>query len=71
MVLRKMQPAGLTILILRVRYNGKGQLSRRMADGGSQVSQCWSGSSQTRRDRMLEHSMWRWIRGGDSSMNPG
>lgn len=42
-VLWKMQPAGLTILILLDIHEGMGQLREWMADGGSQVSHCWMG----------------------------
>lgn len=35
---------GLTILKILSMYARTGQLRKRLTDGGSQVSQCWSGS---------------------------
>lgn len=45
MVLWKVQPAGLTILVMLDMYDGAGQLSKWMVDGWSQVSHYWSGNS--------------------------
>lgn len=56
----------LTILILLSMWNGIEQLSKPMADGGNQVSHCWSVRVQLTKGEKLEWTLSYWTGFRDS-----
>lgn len=52
-------------------YTGIEQLSKWMANGGSQISHYCTGRLQMSKGNHLKWCMWWWVRFGDISMNSG
>lgn len=59
---------GLTILKILYMYARTGQLRKRLTDGGSQVSQCWSGRLWIPKRKRQDQSIMQSVRVEDISI---